>query len=383
MGSVLRLRTQIPLMDASQRRTAEGHTPADLLWLSSETPDVNGGGGQRRQYHQIATLVHNGITVVVATVAGPQDDTSVRRLAPVYRFEARRIRRRKRDLETVIKNTAPSRALVAHVESVRQVLPELERARVPFLVDFHNVLSRWHVSVGEERVAARWRDLERNALATAGLATTCSVEEREALVGLGTDTAVDVSPHGVDPQEWPSSYLRQRREPAIALFGSWDHGPNRSAVEWLGDNVWPLVRATLPNARLLLLGPGRPPASLLAQSGVEAHGRIASLAEALGRVRVAVIPIRRGMGARMKFVESLASGAAVVSTSEGAEGFDADGAFVRADDADAFAHACIQLLRDDERAMELGRRGRELALTRLTWDRTSAPIVSWAKGMTQ
>jgi glycosyltransferase involved in cell wall biosynthesis len=112
---------------------------------------------------------------------------------------------------------------------------------------------------------------------------------------------------------------------------------------------------------------------------VETLGRVTSLAELLGRVRVAVVPIRLGMGARMKFVESLASGAAVVSTSEGAEGFDADGAFVRADDAAGFSHACIELLLDSDRAHELGRRGRDVALTRLTWDRTSAPLMDWAR----
>jgi hypothetical protein len=43
-----------------------------------------------------------------------------------------------------------------------------------------------------------------------------------------------------------------------------------------------------------------------------------------------------------------------------------------------FSQACIELLRDPDRAAELGRRGREVALTRLTWDRTSAPLVRWA-----
>jgi glycosyltransferase involved in cell wall biosynthesis len=94
-------------------------------------------------------------------------------------------------------------------------------------------------------------------------------------------------------------------------------------------------------------------------------------------VRIAVVPIVNGMGARVKFGETLASGAAVVATSEGAEGFDAEGTFARADDPDAFASACVSLLEDGEKAAALGCAGRELALKRLPWSTTSSPLVNF------
>jgi polysaccharide biosynthesis protein PslH len=165
----------------------------------------------------------------------------------------------------------------------------------------------------------------------------------------------------------------------MALFGAWTHQPNRIAADWLAAEVWPAVRAAVPEARLLLMGPGRPPAALLDQDGVDALGRVGSLAEMLGAVRIAVVPIRQGMGSRVKFIESLASGAAVVSTSEGAEGFYAEGAFVLADDAKSFVDACVELLRDEARAAALGRRGRELALARYSWDRVSMALTGFAQ----
>jgi polysaccharide biosynthesis protein PslH len=353
---------------------------ADLLWLSSETPDVYGGGGQRRQYHQISALVEHGIEVVVATLAGPQSDSSIQRLAPVHRFEGRRRHRRNRRLEHLIETAAPARALVAHVESAPQVFPELRRAGVPFLVDFQNVVSRWHAAGGERRLAAAWRNRERDALLAAARATACSVEERDALVALGTDTPVDVAPHGIDRDEWPTTALHVDREAALAMFGSWNHEPNRIAAEWLIYEVWPHVRHMAQDSHLLLFGPGQPPASVLGVDGVEARGRVASLAATLGRVRVAVVPIRRGIGARVKFVESLASGAAVVSTTAGCEGFAADGAFVRADEPQVFADACVKLLCDEAWARTLGRRGRELVLSRYTWAQVSEPILVFARG---
>jgi glycosyltransferase involved in cell wall biosynthesis len=144
--------------------------------------------------------------------------------------------------------------------------------------------------------------------------------------------------------------------------------------------VWPEVLAAAPEARLTLLGPGDPPAALTRLPRVDVAGRVDDLAAALGRARVVVVPIRRGMGARVKFVEALASGAAVVSTAEGAEGFEADGAFVEADDPGEFARACSKLVREDTHARALGAKGRERALSRYTWKQVSQPLLAFARG---
>ena len=144
--------------------------------------------------------------------------------------------------------------------------------------------------------------------------------------------------------------------------------------------MWPAVLRAVPEARLRLAGPGRPPPAILAQPGVEAVGRVADLAGFLGAVRVVVVPIVRGIGARMKFGEALASGAAVVATSTGAEGFEAEGAFVRADDPDAFAAACADLLADGARAAALGRAGRAVAFERFRWETVTEPVLRFVRG---
>ena len=343
-----------------------------IAWLSAETPGIDGGGGRRRQFHQVRVLLERGIDVHAATLEGPQDDASLRALCPVARFRPGRLRPG-RELARFLRDLRPERAVVSHVESLPHVSSAL--GDIPFLLDFHNVSSRWHAAHGEELEAERWRQGEQEALRAAAAATACSAEEAAALGG-----GVEVAGHGVAPAEWPESALAAEREPAAALFGSWEHEPNAAAGRWLAAEIWPAVRAEMPHARLLLAGPGAPPAALLALPGVEHLGRADSLAGLLGRVRVALVPIRGGIGARVKFGEALASGAAVVSTTEGAEGFDAAGAFARADGAEAFARACVELLGDEERARALGAAGRRLALERLTWERTTEPIVRFAVG---
>ena len=349
----------------------------DLLWLSNETPAADGGGGQRRQYHQIAALVHAGIDVTVASIAGPQDDASLRSLVTVCRVDLQGRLRNRRAVSGLVKAVCPSRAVIAHGESIGNFAAGLERAGVPFLVDFHNVYSRWHESLGEEGEAREWRSCELAALEVAVTATACSPEEAEALRTLGSSTPIVVAPHGVEPTEWPAGKIATARQPIVAMFGSWNHRPNRIAVQWFADYVWPAVRSEVPDARLQLLGPHHPPISVTSVAGIHVVGRVPSLAEALGQASVVIVPIREGVGTRVKFVESLASGPAVVATTAGAEGFEADGAFLRADDADSFATACVELLRDDSKALALGRRGRELALSRYSWSNVSEPLLSF------
>lgn len=359
------------MMGGHQRRVA---------WLSAETPDRHGSGGQRRQYHQLRVLVDAGVDVRVATLAGPQDDTSLRELAPVERFGPLRLRGLIVD-EVLDRLTEGgfTAAVVAHIESVPHVRRALARRRVPWLLDLHNVNSRWYRSGGDRLAATAWRLRERTVLRRAAMATVCSRQERDALLDVVPAARVEVAGHGIDPQEWPEDALAADRAPAIALFAAWDHGPNREGAEWLAEGIWPAVRSAVAGARLLLAGPGRPPQAILAQPDVQHAGRVEDLARFLGRVRVVVVPILNGIGARMKFVEALASGAAVVSTSTGAEGFEAEGAFVRADDPDTFAQACIGFLRDGRRAVEAGHAGRSVALESFRWPATSDPILRFVR----
>lgn len=347
-----------------------------LLWLSAETPAVGGGGGERRQYHQIAALVARGIDVEVAALRSPQDHASISEIVPVERFEPGN--RRSRGLDRLIRGGRFDAAVVAHVESVPHVARALTRIGIPWLVDFQNVYSRWHTRRGETWAAWAWRRRERSALRAASAASACSPEERAALVGLVDNPAnVVVAGNGVAPEEWPDHALTQPRRPVIAFFGSFAHHPNRHGLEWFTSLVWPAVRAKRPEASLLLVGPGLPPAGSLAVPGVVHLGRVDDLATCLGGVRVVIVPIVEGVGSRVKFGEALASGAAVVATSVGAEGFDAAGSFAMADEPRAFADATVDLLGDEAGAGALGVAGRAVALDRFSWSRTTAPIVEW------
>ncbi len=78
---------------------------------------------------------------------------------------------------------------------------------------------------------------------------------------------------------------------------------------------------------------------------------------------VYVIPLRIGGGTRLKVLEAMGMGKAIVSTSLGCEGFDlvAGQELILADEPERFGSSVVALLQDAERREELGRAARSFA----------------------
>jgi glycosyltransferase involved in cell wall biosynthesis len=82
-----------------------------------------------------------------------------------------------------------------------------------------------------------------------------------------------------------------------------------------------------------------------------------------------VVPLRLGGGTRLKIVEAMAMGKAVVSTSLGAEGIEAvcGRDLLIEDQPSAFADAVIRLLDQPGLAARIGQSARQLAIERYSW----------------
>ena len=121
---------------------------------------------------------------------------------------------------------------------------------------------------------------------------------------------------------------RVRTDPAISpkprtlfMIGSLDWLPNQEGVEWLLREVWPALHAELPDVELHIAGRNAP-AHLLAPrtDNVFLHGFVESAAEFMQRYDLMLVPLLSGGGMRVKIIEGLALGKAILSTTLGAEG---------------------------------------------------------------
>jgi glycosyltransferase involved in cell wall biosynthesis len=115
-------------------------------------------------------------------------------------------------------------------------------------------------------------------------------------------------------------------------------------------------------------------------SGVVFHGEVADLSPYLQQASVVVVPLRIGAGSRLKILEALAAGKAVVSTTVGAEGLELapDVHILTADEPEDFARKVVELLGSPARRKQLGDTGRGYVQEQYDWDKIARELEkSW------
>ena len=176
--------------------------------------------------------------------------------------------------------------------------------------------------------------------------TVASEGERRLVAAAVPDyRSVHVVPNFIDLDEYPST-ADARSSDSLVFTGSLQYSPNRDAILWFLQAVYPLIKAQVPRVRLTVTGE---PGTLPRPSGpdVEFTGRIADVRPVLAASAVSIVPIRQGGGTRLKILEAMALRTPVVTTSKGVEGLEArDGVHLSVADAPQdFALAVVTVLR--------------------------------------
>ena len=226
-----------------------------------------------------------------------------------------------------------------------------------------------------------WRKLRREELSAFGTADgiyVCSAADQARLAADIPSARTAVIPNAADIE-----FLRSRpSDPppdgrTVVFFGLLSTAPNIDGATFLVKEIWPLVVAQRPDARCKIIG-ARPDASVrrLAGPGVEVVGPVDDLRPHLAAAAVVVVPLRIGGGTRLKIVEAMAMGKAIVSTSLGAEGIEAvpERDILIADERASFAAAVVRVLEDTALRLRLGSSARELAVRRYSWAEASSRL---------
>jgi glycosyltransferase involved in cell wall biosynthesis len=158
----------------------------------------------------------------------------------------------------------------------------------------------------------------------------------------------------------------------LVFLGSLFFPPNQNAVTHLLKTLYPRIRRAKAATHLAIVGRGLSPAveRLARQTpGVTLSGYVPETRPFYEDAQVVVVPMREGCGVRVKILEALAMGRAVVATPKAAEGLEViDGKhIVIADSDDAFVAATLDLLRRPDRRRALGQNGRALVECRYSW----------------
>lgn len=284
--------------------------------------------------------------------------------------------------ETVRRAAAEKSLDLLQVEYQQMVPLATDIAAKTSVLDLHNVESalvesyaharRGVAATGLRAEAAALRRMERRTIRRFDHVVVVSEQERKRLPDGAR--SVLVCPNGRDP----SAVLPPAPGPTVAFVATMGWRPNIDAALWLGRDIWPLVLAQVPEARLLLVGRDPAPSVVaLAGENLEVTGTVADVTPYLAQSRVVVAPLRAGGGTRLKIMEALDVGRPVVATSVGCEGTEdlVGRGVVVADTAAGLADAIAGLLLDPARASALGRAGHDAVSADHTWDRALAPLL--------
>ena len=209
------------------------------------------------------------------------------------------------------------------------------------------------------------------AVESADCTIMMSENDRGVLARFLPRTQLRVVPNGVDCAAFPFRSVVEDN-PVILFVGFFRHEPNVEAALYFAREVLPLIHEVLPEARFRIVGAYPPPEVLdlpALDERIEVAGWVDSTACEYQAASVFVAPVLRGSGTRLKILEALASGAAVVSTTIGAEGILADSGEIRvADDPVTFARTVVETLADEEARTSQVQAGRRLVESRYDWD---------------
>ncbi len=278
-------------------------------------------------------------------------------------------------------------AVFAYCSGMARLLADPAVAARPSIIDMVDMDSaKWRALGSTSSPPMAWvyrreaRLLERaEVMQMRHARATTVVNEREAQTarGIAPDCDVRIVENGIDVARFsPSGPPPVSSQ--VVFCGVMSYRPNAETAQWLGHEVWPLVRQRHPNARLALVG-SNPPAFLSALASddpsIVVTGHVPDVRTWLWESAVAAAPIRTARGIQNKVLEAVAAGLPSVISSAVADGLPREvlPACDVADDAGACAKRiadCLDLTPAERRA-----RARMAVLERLSWELRLQPML--------
>ena len=272
---------------------------------------------------------------------------------------------------------------VVHADQLNMVQYALVLGGVSKILDAHNAVwtivhQTWRSTPPGPRkwvLGLEWKKLRRYE-GTAGQhcdeILAVSEEDKQALVSAGCpESRFTVIPIAIDTQE-TRAVERDPDARSIIHVGTMFWPPNIEGILWFARRVYPLIRESMPQTQLYLVG-AKPRADVQAlqdqDDSIQVTGYLDNLVPYLRQSAVFVVPLLAGSGMRVKILDAWAWGIPIVSTSVGCAGIAVHPGedILVADTPEEFAAAVARLLQDRELAASLADKGRRYVETHFDW----------------
>jgi len=199
-----------------------------------------------------------------------------------------------------------------------------------------------------------------------------SDDDMRMLQSISPSARFVVVPNGVDT----SYFAPDGRNPlpnSLIWVGGMDSLYNREAVDFFLIKIFPLIQREIPVVKIIVVGKF-PTKKLLhlarTNKNIEVIGYVNDVRPFINSAVVYIAPIKSGGGTKLKVLNAMSMGKAVVTTSVGVEGIEAvnNENILIADNPETFAKKVTELLKNPKRAEDIGRKARKLIVEKYDWE---------------
>lgn len=379
-----------------------------VLFVTTKSPLPMNDGHSLRSFNLLKAVAQNHEVTLLSYVKYPVEYEYVKELeslcSSVRQFSVPDNCSRLRAALSAILNIPGTKPYVAkkydhHLmrEEIRRLLREerfdlvhldmlplgvfLDEIDVPVVLNQHNVesellkrrcesifnpVAKWYFTEQQRRLER----FESHVVRKVTHVIACSEEDRVLLQSMAPEQRIRVVPNGVDTDFYQSRIDQNEEQCNLAFVGGMNWFPNRDAVNWFDEAVVPELIKLEPDVWLDVVGKTIDGMKILHEQQITMHGFVDDTRPYIEKSALVVVPIRIGGGTRLKVLEAMSMGKAIVSTAVGVEGIKVTHRqhVLIADTPEEFASSIAELQRNAKLRMELGTAARELVCDTYRWD---------------
>lgn len=215
-------------------------------------------------------------------------------------------------------------------------------------------------------LSKRIERMERQIINKYDALVPITARDAKKLEELGNVKPYIVSQTGFDLQKIDNVSSSEIDFPSIFHIGSLDWAPNQEGLLWFIDNCWDEIKRRVPSLKFYIAGRNAPDwfISKMKKDGIIFEGEVDDAYKFMERKAVMIVPLLSGSGMRIKVIEGMALGKAIITTSIGIEGINAENnkQAIVADSPDDFTESCIALMADRALVERIGAKAKEFIM---------------------
>lgn len=283
-----------------------------------------------------------------------------------------------REMITAIKNILSERKIdVIHIDMLPLMSYYPEVKSYPIVLVDHNVES---LLLKRQVVYTRnpfsklflWLqylklfNFEKKQVPRANCCVAVSGKDRDELRKMSPSARVEVVSNGVDVDYFAPGDIKEEKN-TIIFVGGLNWFPNMDGMTYFCEKIYPCIARQIGSFETIIIG--KQQNGFKYSSLVKQVGYVDDIRPYIKKAKVYIVPLRVGGGTRLKILDALAMGKSIVSTSIGCEGLavEHNKNIMIEDDPEMFASAVVELMKNEQKRINLGINARQLVKAQYDW----------------